>query len=83
MQRARERSDRLKTRFSELETALAGAGKKHDALRSQLAELLRTHEVLTARVIELEKPRGLRALLGWLFGRSKKAPAPAPLERAT
>jgi chromosome segregation ATPase len=83
MQRARERSDRLKSRFSELETALAGADKKHDALRSQLAELLRANELLTARVTELEKPRGLRALFAWLFGRRKKASAPAAVEEAT
>ena len=78
MQRARERGDRLKSRFSAVENALADVGKNHDALRTRLAELVRANEVLTARVVELEKPRGLRALFAWLFGRRKKGSAPQP-----
>jgi hypothetical protein len=78
MQRARERGDRLKSRFSAVENALADVGKNHDALRTRLAELVRANEVLTARIVELEKPRGLRALFAWLFGRGKKGSAPQP-----
>jgi hypothetical protein len=84
MQRARERGDRLKSRFSSMENALADLGNKHDAVHSRLTELLRANEVLTARVVELEKPRGLRALFAWLFGRRKKRPASEPMvEQAT
>jgi chromosome segregation ATPase len=75
MQRARERSERLKSRFTELETALADAGKKQEALHAELAKVVREHEGLIARVAELEKPRGLRALLARLFGRGKKRDA--------
>jgi hypothetical protein len=76
MQRARERGERLKSRFSAVETALTGLGEQHDALCNRHAEFVRAHEVLAARVAELEKPRGLRALFAWLFGRRKKGSAP-------
>ncbi len=61
IERSHERSDRLKARFAEQENLIAG-------LRRQL-------EGLAARVAELEKPRGLRALWLRLFGRRKTDPA--------
>jgi hypothetical protein len=84
MQRARERGDRLKSRFSAVENALADVSKTHDSLRRRLADLVRANEVLTARVVELEKPRGLRALIAWIFGQRKKKSAPdLTVEQAT
>jgi hypothetical protein len=84
MQRARERGDRLKSRFSAVENALADVGKNHETLRTRLVELVRANEVLTARVVELEKPRGFRALFARLFGRRKKGTGPEQtVEQAT
>jgi hypothetical protein len=40
-------------------------------LREEIAGLLRANQALGARVAELEKPRGLRALWARLFGRRK------------
>jgi hypothetical protein len=92
LQRSREGSERLKGRFAALEQSLSSLGKKHDQshqdlarmleqnqleLRSQIAGLLQANEALTARVVELEKPRGLRALFLRLFGRRRK-PAATP-----
>lgn len=85
--RSRERSDRLKARFTALDEALSHLGKKHDQahrdithslernhgdLRNQIAALLQANEALGVRVAELERPRGLRALFLRLFGRRKK-----------
>ena len=85
--RSRERSDRLKARFTALDEALSHLGKKHDQahrdithslershgdLRNQIAALLQANEALRVRVAELEKPRGLRALFLRLFGRRKE-----------
>jgi hypothetical protein len=47
--------------------------KERLAWQTRLEELLEANRSLTARVEELEKPRGLRALWRWLFGRKKKA----------
>jgi hypothetical protein len=44
--------------------------------REEIAGLLRANQALVARVAELEKPRGLRALWARLFGR-RKAQRPA------
>jgi hypothetical protein len=43
--------------------------------RDELGKAHRQNEALADRVTELEKPRGLRALWAWLFGRRKKTPA--------
>jgi hypothetical protein len=40
-------------------------------VREGLRELTRTNEALAVRVAELEKPRGVRALFAWLFGRRR------------
>jgi hypothetical protein len=89
IQRSREGSDRLKARFAALEESLSHLGKKqdqarqhlthslernHGELRNQIAALLQANEAISARLVELEKPRGLRALFRWLFGRHKPAP---------
>jgi DNA anti-recombination protein RmuC len=55
--RSRERSDRLKARLSEQNRLIADLGKQLEGL--------------AARVAELEKPRGLRALWLRLFGKRK------------
>jgi hypothetical protein len=47
--------------------------KERQAWQSRLEEVLEANRGLTARVEELEKPRGLRALWAWMFGRKKKA----------
>jgi hypothetical protein len=61
MDRSRERSDRLKARLAEQGRLIADLGNRLEGL--------------TARVAELEKPRGLRALWLRLFGRRKAKPA--------
>jgi chromosome segregation ATPase len=91
--RSHERSERLKARFAEVEHLISGLGKQLDSTSKDLArtvkeshaglsEMLRKLEQqnkhLRARVVELEKPRGLRALWHWMFGRRKgKSPEPA------
>jgi chromosome segregation ATPase len=98
VQRSREGSERLKARFTALEASLTDLGTRHQVLRdegtrllgetearlrNELATLLRANEALAARIVELEKPRGLRALWlrlrAWLrrvFGRKRTEPAP-------
>jgi hypothetical protein len=50
--------------------------QKLEQARQTAAEQLRLrYEVLAARVTELEKPRGLRALWAWLFSRRRKPAA--------
>ncbi len=88
--RSRERSDRLKARFAKVDNLIAGLGKQldgaskdlvrmlkesHAGLSEALQKLEQDHQSLAARVAELEKPRGLRALWFRLFGR-RKAKAP-------
>jgi hypothetical protein len=56
-----------------------GHAQVRGELTGALTEARRLNEALTARVAELEKPRGLRALWAWLFRRRKKeAEAEAP-----
>jgi hypothetical protein len=50
--------------------------------RRRFEELDNENKGLWARVTELEKPRGLRALWQWLFGRRKQPAAPLPTESA-
>jgi chromosome segregation ATPase len=86
-QRSREGTNQLKARLATVEAAAAELTKQHDALRQELAraaeesqarlragiaELVRTNEALSARVAELEKPRGFKRLFSW-----GKRPAPA------
>jgi hypothetical protein len=90
MDRSREGSSRLKARFAEQDNLIAGLGKQLESVgkdlvrmlqesQSELSEALHTlkleQQSLAARVAELEKPRGLRALWLWLFGRRKAKPA--------
>jgi methyl-accepting chemotaxis protein len=69
VERAREGSVRLKEKVRNLESTAATLGKQIEESNSRLRDELRE---LSARVAELEKPRGLRALFAWLFGRKKK-----------
>jgi DNA repair exonuclease SbcCD ATPase subunit len=90
IERSNERSDRLKARFAELNKLIAGLSKQLEGsnkelvrmLKESYAELIQMHHRLEAdhrrladRVVELEKPRGLRALWLRLFGRRKSTPA--------
>jgi hypothetical protein len=92
-ERAREGTARFKAKLAELETTATGLSTQQQALRQdlvrhveesqsrlrdELRELTRVNEALTARVVELERPRGLRALFAWLFGRRKPKAPPAP-----
>jgi chromosome segregation ATPase len=85
--RSRERSDRLKARFAEQDNLVASLGKQLDSVgkdlvaklqanHAELSELMQLlkqeQQALTDRVMELEKPRGLRALWLRLFGRRKR-----------
>jgi hypothetical protein len=84
--RSRERSDRLKARLGKVDNLIAGLGKQLDGANKDLVRMLKEshaglseafhkleqeHQSLAARVAELEKPRGLRALWLRLFGRRK------------
>jgi len=90
-ERAREGSARFKAKLAELETTATALGTQQQALRQDLVrhleesqsrlrdelhELTKANEALTARVLELERPRGLRALFAWLFGRRKAKGTP-------
>lgn len=52
---------------------------ERERLLQQINELRRTHETLGQRLEILERPRGIRRLFAWLFGRKTK-PAPAEAE---
>jgi uncharacterized coiled-coil protein SlyX len=82
--RSHERSERLKARFAQQDNLIAGLGKQlgnmekdlvrmiqenRSGLRDVLHKLEQEQQSLAARVAELEKPRGLRALWLRLFGR--------------
>jgi hypothetical protein len=88
--RSRQRSDRLKAKFAEQDNLVTSLGKQLESVgkdltrmlqesHSELSEVLHIlkheHQSLAARVAELEKPRGLRALWLRLFGRRKAKPA--------
>jgi hypothetical protein len=76
LQRSRKVTGGIMDRLQALEAARRTA---EDHLRVELADVRKRNETLEARVIELEKPRGLRALWAWLFGRRKKnAKEPTP-----
>jgi hypothetical protein len=87
--RSRERSDRLKARFVEQNSRIAGLSKQLGSVSKDLVRMLQENnaelkealhklehekESLAARVAELEKPRGLRALWQRLFGRRGAKP---------
>jgi chromosome segregation ATPase len=46
--------------------------KVDDHFRTELVKLVAVNHALTTRIVELEKPRGLRAFFARLFGRKKK-----------
>ena len=55
------------------EELLRAVNEANARLREEIGELRSVNEALTARVVELEKPRGLRRLLNWLmFWRKKR-----------
>jgi hypothetical protein len=67
-----------------LKTELLGAWRtERERLFQKIGELRRTHESLAQRIEVLERPRGIRRLFAWLFGRkTKPAPAEAAVELA-
>ena len=78
-QRSREGAASFKTRLKELETAseqdrteLKRLRDRCETIRRIIEELQGANETLAARLVELERPRGLRALWARLFGRKKK-----------
>jgi chromosome segregation ATPase len=79
VERAKEGRARFKAKLAELENGTAAVRQdlgrqlkdSHAGLRAELAALTKANDALAARVAELEKPRGLRALFAWLFGRRK------------
>jgi hypothetical protein len=88
--RVREGSARLKARFAEQDKLIAGLGQQLESVAKDLVRMLQEsyaglrealdllkqeQQGLAARVAELEKPRGLRALWLRLFGRRKARPA--------
>jgi chromosome segregation ATPase len=82
VERSHERSERLKARFAAQEKRIASLGKdlarmvqeSQAELRAALHKLEEEKQSLVARVEELEKPRGLRALWLRLFGRHAAKP---------
>jgi hypothetical protein len=47
---------------------------ERNRLRQDIDELRRLHETFAQRLDVLERPRGIRRLFSWLFGRKPKAP---------
>jgi DNA repair exonuclease SbcCD ATPase subunit len=87
-ERARERSERMKARFQALEETATQLEKKHAASRQELIQLFqeaqsrlqsdfeqlqRVNESLHTRLAQLEKPRGIKAWFGGLFGSKDKS----------
>jgi hypothetical protein len=76
--RSRKGTAMLKARIGEVRSEATTAA---DALRRELAHLREENQKLAARVVELEKPRGLRALWHWfvnLFRGKKRAEEAEP-----
>jgi chromosome segregation ATPase len=71
--RSREGAASFKTRLKELEEALERSRAEIQRLRERDEANQQSLEEMTARIVELERPRGLRALWARLFGRKKKA----------
>jgi chromosome segregation ATPase len=69
--RSHERSERLKAQFAEQNNRIAALGKQLASVSKDLVRTQQENHALAARVAELEKPRGLRALWLRLFGRRK------------
>jgi hypothetical protein len=69
--RSREAGHRLKAKFAEQHNLIAGLGKQLESAGKDLARMLQEQQSVAARVAELEKPRGLRALWQRFFGRRK------------
>jgi hypothetical protein len=79
--RARQLTAKFKDRLGNLEEANSQLAKlqrtEKQQLLDQICELRRTNKALADRLDILERPRGLRRLFAWLFGKTKK---PAPTE---
>lgn len=90
-ERARQATVKIKDRLDRLDAASAQLGDLQRALKRELLDAWRTEQrqllqqidelrsanhALAERLDELEKPRGIRRLFAWLFGRNKKAAAP-------
>jgi hypothetical protein len=78
--RARQTTVKIKDRLGKLETANTQLAELQRAQKqqfvAQIDELRRANKSLADRIEILERPRGLRRLFAWLFGKNKK-PAPA------
>jgi hypothetical protein len=78
--KARQITLKVKERLDKLETASVQLADLQRAEKRQLLEeideLRRAEKSLADRLDILERPRGLRRLFAWLFGKNKK-PAPA------
>jgi chromosome segregation ATPase len=74
MERSRKGTMALKSRLQSLESSLEEAQAR---LRAELAVLAEANQALKVRIVELEKPRGLRGLFARIFSRKKKVELPA------
>jgi hypothetical protein len=89
--RARQATVKIKERLDKLDSTTDQLTNHQHALKAEMLdawrternrllqeinELRRTHETLGQRLEVLERPRGIRRLFAWLFGRKSK-PAPA------
>jgi hypothetical protein len=83
MDKAKEGATILKARIKRVAGATAELEKQHavsraeitqrlDRLEKEVRDLRRANDKLTARVAELERPRGLRRLWAWLFRRGQR-----------
>lgn len=94
-ERARQATVKIKDRLDKLDTTSAQLADLQRALKrdlldtwrteqrqllQQIDELRRANRSLTERLDELEKPRGIRRLFAWMFGKNKKSAAAAAVE---
>jgi uncharacterized phage infection (PIP) family protein YhgE len=89
-ERARQATAKIKDRLDKLDATSAQLADLQRALKAELVETLRreqrqlhtrfdelrsTNQALAERLEILERPRGLRRLFAWLFGKNKKTAA--------
>jgi hypothetical protein len=81
--RARQLTQKFKDRLGKLEEANAQLAELQRAEKQQLLkqidELRRGNKSLADRLDVLERPRGLRRLFAWLFGKNKKPTSTEPV----
>lgn len=91
LNRSREGTALLKTRLSAVETAATDLGQQQSRLREQLlqayearmAHMQQLHDALAARILELEKPRGLRKIGHGIQGGFQRLFSRRPAEAKT